>query len=1467
MNPLKVSRSKAKEQIGERLQQQYANARSTSAARPLKYRKTLDPTVEDVRNLCLQLRRQARNDRILLHYNGHGVPRPTDHGEIWVFDKNHTEYIPLSVTDLRQWMGKPSIVVLDCSAAGVLLPYLTSALNGDTTAAPGSSQQGHPSEDNDPSLLTPDERGWVRDTIVLAPCTQNEQLPMDPDYPADIFTSCLTTPIRMALRWFVRRNPASTMGLAPDATDAIPGKATDRKTPLGELNWIFTAVTDSIAWNVLPKYLFQRLFRQDLLVASMFRNFLLADRILRHLGCTPVSYPPLPPTADHPLWQSWDFACETLLYQLMKDGVLPTNTPPRGPGSSEDRHEECDSTAVVEQPATAQTEVTQASTVSSPFFSEQLTAFEVWLDFSSIHKTHLASGALQNSSPEQLPVVLQVLLFQVHRIRALMLLRRFLDLGPWAVNLSLCLGIFPYVMKLLQSPQYKSLLVSIWASILAFDPSCRVDLLKDGAFHHFVQHLMWGLNSDVVDVAEAARERALAAFILCNASHRYPAGQVECVRLNLHGSCCALLSSYEQGEHTQDGGTVELHLPSHLRLWLVLCLASMVVDNVPNQIEAYSAGVHLRLAVRMNHDQNVNVRTAVCYALGCLVGSQPKKGSRPTSQQDLHAVLRQPARPQQPPFAQGLVAPTQLVLPQAVAANQLTQTQLQPTFAGAPVVTNLPLGSQQLQPLRGGPIQRNVATGGAIQVPATFLSQPVPLRTTAQGTPIQASYILPTGQPLAPGQPGIGGPPGFMVGSVPLVGQSASLMDPNASFQTHMPEPQSPSVFEDRQRLELDLYCINLLLKGTSDASVLVRYEAVVGLACAVGKYLEAFIVIAGETSSVEQISASGQLHLEENIMDKFREAWGTVRSLQKEDVFPSVRKAANDIVLVVNEHLLQTMSDGDQEAAARAMEGSSVHGMKEFSKLAGIDEDREVAATTGHPKRNRVVRDTNPQKLDLRRVSSEFVSPHSEGSMERNAQISASSHQSLGVDSKDTDKLTYTFPKSEFYEWQKKCFDHNFSSTESEALEDDPLSPSGAAKLYQDRRNSSIKKTAQELLQRFQVLAPNPPETTKKGIQLILNGEEDEEAALAAEELSNSKKRELELKESQLLSNDSGKMTSMVRFHPFQDYLVSCDESRTVSSWDATTGKCLSTFNNGNPEGTRMTTACWINESYQSLLLVGSDDGAVRLWRNLAEPPGKASIVSAFNALPMTTGERRSGLVCEWQPFSGTLIAAGSSKYFRCWDFDSEKMSFQIETDTDAHITTLTTAWEYDEDGSRRASQRTAGGPDIVVAGQSDGALRIFDIRSNRAGLDLRNKPSKTKRYGPRATQYSEHKSWVVATAYTSYSDKSEIVSGTLSGEIKTWDLRMSSSIRTIEAQRSTMTALAFHPKIPITATGSHAQFMKVLTPDGDTLQVLRYHEKMANHRIGPVSCVAFHPFKPMLAAGATDSFIGLYEPKKKLF
>ena len=69
-----------------------------------------------------------------------------------------------------------------------------------------------------------------------------------------------------------------------------------------------------------------------------------------------------------------------------------------------------------------------------------------------------------------------MLLSQVHRLRALVLLGRFLDMGAWAVDLALSVGVFPYVLKLLQTTaaDLRPTLVFIWTKILACDHSCQV---------------------------------------------------------------------------------------------------------------------------------------------------------------------------------------------------------------------------------------------------------------------------------------------------------------------------------------------------------------------------------------------------------------------------------------------------------------------------------------------------------------------------------------------------------------------------------------------------------------------------------------------------------------------------------------------------------------------------------------------------------------------------------------------------------------------------------------------------------------------------------------------------------------------------------------------------------------------------------------------------------------------------------
>ena len=51
-----------------------------------------------------------------------------------------------------------------------------------------------------PQAATPPKPVSHQNCIQLAACALNQTLPMNPELPADLFSSCLTTPIKMALR-------------------------------------------------------------------------------------------------------------------------------------------------------------------------------------------------------------------------------------------------------------------------------------------------------------------------------------------------------------------------------------------------------------------------------------------------------------------------------------------------------------------------------------------------------------------------------------------------------------------------------------------------------------------------------------------------------------------------------------------------------------------------------------------------------------------------------------------------------------------------------------------------------------------------------------------------------------------------------------------------------------------------------------------------------------------------------------------------------------------------------------------------------------------------------------------------------------------------------------------------------------------------------------------------------------------
>jgi regulator-associated protein of mTOR len=107
-------------------------------------------------------------------------------------------------------------------------------------------------------------------------------------------------------------------------------------------------------------------------------------------------------------------------------------------------------------------------------------------------------------------------------------------------------------------------------------------------------------------------------------------------------------------------------------------------------------------------------------------------------------------------------------------------------------------------------------------------------------------------------------------------------------------------------------------------------------------------------------------------------------------------------------------------------------------------------------------------------------------------------------------------------------------------------------------------------------------------------------------------------------------------------------------------------------------------------------------------------------------------------------------------------------------------------------------------------------------------------------------------------------ILSGSIEGDVRIFDLRASRSLQAYTVQRSPMTAMTVHGHIPLVATGSRSQVVKLMTLDGVSTQVIRHSQLNHGRMIGPIRCLAFHPHHTLLAAaGGDDNLVHFFAPK----
>lgn len=161
--------------------------------------------------------------------------------------------------------------------------------------------------------------------------------------------------------------------------------------------------------------------------------------------------------------------------------------------------------------------------------------------------------------------------------------------------------------------------------------------------------------------------------------------------------------------------------------------------------------------------------------------------------------------------------------------------------------------------------------------------------------------------------------------------------------------------------------------------------------------------------------------------------------------------------------------------------------------------------------------------------------------------------------------------------------------------------------------------------------------------------------------------------------------------------------------------------------------------------------------------------MVTAFSAVPdLVSSTRGSGVVTSWLQQKGHLLVGGNSKNLRVYDLDQERCIRVIPTDTEACITSLDASDKF------------------AVAGCSNGAIKLYDTRVALS-------------YAQTAIAH-EHEAWIVNTKLQPGGH--ELMTGSVSGIVKLWDLRNTKSATyTYESLNTPMTAFDVHEYSPVFA------------------------------------------------------------------
>lgn len=265
----------------------------------------------------------------------------------------------------------------------------------------------------------------------------------------------------------------------------------------------------------------------------------------------------------------------------------------------------------------------------------------------------------------------------------------------------------------------------------------------------------------------------------------------------------------------------------------------------------------------------------------------------------------------------------------------------------------------------------------------------------------------------------------------------------------------------------------------------------------------------------------------------------------------------------------------------------------------------------------------------------------------------------------------------------------------------------------------------------------------------------------------------------------------SLISLHPFEKCVVFANSS-TFSIWNYGQSSVtspypeppLKKFRNESANA-KITDMKLINTHDKALLMVASNNGAIKVWSDLLPTtfsnlypeddtygitPRLATAFFIFEDMPLRPVERSNLVLC-WEQEQKRLVAGGEHRFIRLWDANKEMKIRDIVTGTEA-ITSLGTDNDH-----------------VICAGCKDGAVRLFDDRQKSTACQVFSSGVSSGFSSRTGGPIVNAKIWSVAHA-----DSINLVSGSKFGDVCWFDKRIASKAVQFESKYSPMTAMNFH-------------------------------------------------------------------------